>query len=82
MNTEIRCFVRVHAFGSFMRKHRTIDDRSVRVRRGMASAQNLRQYLGRRGYAVAFLIVILTCTTLGAALSMVAEHHRATMNSK
>ena len=65
-----------------MRKHRAIDGRSVRVRRGMARAQNLRQYLGRRGYIVAFLIVILTCTTLGAALSMVAEHHRATINSK
>ena len=45
-------------------KHRTINNRSVRVRRESANVRSLRQYLGRFGFTLAFLIVVSTCAAL------------------
>jgi hypothetical protein len=57
-----------------MGKARKIDDRAIRVRRQIGKRRCLREYLGRLGYTIAFLTVVLAWTTLGAAISLVVSN--------
>jgi hypothetical protein len=62
-----------------------ISDRSIRVRREIgyvAKPSCLRERLGRFGYTVAFLAVVITFATLGAVMSMLVAAGHPTVETR